>query len=96
MPVITNSTETIAAGQPGAWWSPTKPVIAVDVDNAASVTMETRRGASGDSAPKPLFWNFEGNSVLKGPCSHIVQVIPGRQYRCVAGATAAQVAAQEE
>jgi hypothetical protein len=95
MPVITSSTETIPANTPGAWWSPTLPTIACDVDNAASVTIETRRGPTGDASPKPVFWNFEGNSVLKGPCSHILQVVPGRQYRYVAGSMAAQVASQE-
>jgi hypothetical protein len=92
MAVITNSNQTLAIGTPGNWWTPTTTTITVDVDNAAMVTLETRRG-SGDSAQKPVFLGDQKTTIFRGPCSLMLQVVVGRDYRFNAVNGAAAVAA---
>ena len=94
MAVISNSTQTLAAGAAGNWWTPTASTVALDIDNAAMVCIETRRGSS-DAAVKPLFLGVQEGGVLRGPCSVMLSVVVGRDYRFKAVHGAPVVAAQE-
>lgn len=94
MAVISGSSETLAAGASGRWWTPSASTIAVDVDNSAMVQIYTRRG-NGDTAPKPLFLGDQVGTILKGPCSMLVQVVVGRDYQFRAVNGEPIVAAQE-
>jgi hypothetical protein len=94
MAVISGSTATLAEGAAGSWWTPAESTIAVDVDNSAMVQIYTRR-SNTDTAPKPLFLGDQTSTILRGPCSMIVQVVVGRDYRFQATSGAPIVAAQE-
>jgi hypothetical protein len=94
MAVILNSTQTLAAGAAGNWWTPAQAVVALDVDNATMVKLESRRGVA-DTVPKPVFFAAQQESVIRGPCSLLAQVVVGRDYRFVAVLGAPQVAAQD-
>lgn len=94
MPLITGSSQTLAANTDGAWWTPTAPLISVDCDTNAVIAVYTRRGSS-DTVPKLVYTHSLQEPSFKGPCSAMLQVVVGRDYRirCVSGS--ATVAAQE-
>lgn len=85
MAVISGSAETILAGANGTWFTVNANNFIADVDNAATVRLETRRGAS-DTAPKVVATERSGADVMPkivGPCSVAVSAVSGRQYRFV-------------
>ena len=96
MPLITNSNQTLAPGAAGNWWTPgaSVTVVTCDIDTAAMVKIETRRG-SGDTAAKPVLTADQRTAVLRGPSSTLLQVVAGRDYRYVGMEGAATVAAFE-
>lgn len=94
MPLIANSSQTLAAGVAGNWWTPTATSVSCDIDTQARVKIETRRG-SGDSVPKPAFTEQQRTTILMGPSSTMLQVVVGRDYRYVGMEGSATVAAFE-
>ncbi len=97
MALISGSNYTVVeGGSPGAWFTPTGTMFLADVDNAAAVTIETRRD-SGDANPKPLTDGLGpgGLRVLNGPCCVPVQCVAGRNYRSVAARGSAACAADQ-
>lgn len=87
MTVIASSQQTLAAtpGTAGNWFTATGASFTADVDNAATVRLETRRDGS-DTAPKIVASERSGADVppkIVGPCSITVASVAGRQYRFV-------------
>ncbi len=94
MPLIANSSQTLAAGVAGNWWTPTATTVSCDIDTATMVKIETRRG-SGDTVAKPVFIGEQETTILRGPSSTLLQSVVGRDYRFVCMEGSASVAAFE-
>ncbi|KTT15856.1 hypothetical protein [Pseudacidovorax intermedius] len=84
MTVIANSAQTgLAAGAFGNWFVAPDYSFVLDVDNGSMVYLQTMR-ASGDAAVKTVASERTGGDIrpsIVGPCSVVIQSVPGRQYR---------------